>query len=281
MTFTSYNQFMCDLQAGGADYAAEKAKSLGFSGVEFLDLCGTGTPIDKEKYNAKEVREALEGRGLTVDCYSVYANALFEDKEYFMSEIKREIDYAAAVGSKLFHHTVVPAFILSDDIPKYDDIFDTVVETESRVAEYCAEKGLKLIFEPQGFCFNGVEGLSKLIITLREKYDNVGFCADLGNPVYVDNDPGEVIDKLSFCLEHIHVKDYIVSDTSLGREGEARSVGGKYLYEVLPADGMLDLAGYLKKLKATGYDGRISLEYGADDETMVKSMQYIKGLWEE
>ena len=281
MTFTSYNQFMYDLQSGGIEYAVEKAKSLGFSGVEFLDFCGTGEPIDKEKFSAEAVRKALVEKGLSVDCYSVYANVILPDEEYFMSEIKREIDYAAAVGSRLFHHTVVPYLRYDCEMPEYSELLAMVLKREREIAKYCKECGLKLIFEPQGLFFNGVEGLSGLISALRDEGYDIGFCADLGNPVYVDSDAGEIIDALSFCLEHIHVKDYIVSDASLGREDEARSRGGKYLYEVLPAEGELDLGVYLKKLKATGYDGRISLEYGADDETMKKTMHYIAKLWEE
>jgi sugar phosphate isomerase/epimerase len=86
---------------------------------------------------------------------------------------------------------------------------------------------------------------------------------------------------MSFCLAHVHVKDYIVSDESTGNRSEARSLGGKYLLELLPGEGQLDLGGYLGKLKATGYDGPISLEYLGDDETIIKSMQYITKLWEE
>ena len=281
MTFTIYNQFMSDLYSGGIEYAASRAATLGFSGVEFLDFCGTGEPIDKEKYGAAEVKAALETYGLSVDCYSVYANVLHPDRAYFESEIRREIDYAAAVGAKIFHHTVIPQLSYEGEMPKYDDVFEKVLEIEREIANYCAERGLELIFEPQGMFFNGVEGLSRLIKTLREEFSNVGFCADLGNPVYVDSDAGEIIDALSFCLEHVHVKDYIVSDVAIENKEGALSLGGKFLYEVLPGEGGLDLVGYLKKLKNVGYDGRISLEYECDDETMKKTVSYIAKLWEE
>lgn len=277
MTFTSYNQFMSDLLKNGIDYAVKHAKALGFSGVEFLDFCGTNAPIDKEKYPAAELKRALDENGLTMDCYSVYAYVLCDN----IDQIYEIIDYAVAVGAKLFHHTLVPFLKLEGDALQYEDIFPKVLEIEKKIVKYCSERGLRCIFEPQGLFFNGVKGLSGLICALRDEGYDIGFCADLGNPVYVDSDAGEIIDALSFCLEHIHVKDYIVSDASLDKSGEARSLGGKYLYEVLPAEGELDLGGYLKKLKATGYDGPISLEYLGDDETIIKSMQYITKLWEE
>ena len=280
MTFTSYVGFMRDLEQVGIEYAADKAVALGFSGVEFLDMCCTGAPIDKEKHPAAAVRAALEERGLTVDCYSVYAAVLAYDNERFEREICEIIDYAAAVGAKLFHHTVMPYLKLELDAPKYEEIFPKVLEIERKIVKYCRERGLRCIFEPQGFYFNGVEGLSRLVNTLRGEGFDIGFCADLGNPVYVDSDPGEVIDAMSFCLAHVHVKDYIVSDETTGNRSEARSLGGKYLLELLPGEGQLDLGGYLGKLRATGYDGRIALEYAADDETMKISMEYVKKLWE-
>ena len=277
MTFTSYNLFMRDIAKSGIEYAVEHAKALGFSGVEFLDFCGTSAPVDKKKYPASELKKALDENGLTIDCYSVYAYVLSDD----IDQIYGIIDYAAEVGAQLFHHTLMPYLKLGPDMPKYDDIFPKVLEIERRIVKYCSERGLKCIFEPQGFYFNGDEGLSKIICALREEFPDVGLCADLGNPVFVDCDPKDVIDKLSFCIEHVHVKDYIIADALSDNKGAMLSRCGKYLYEVLPGEGVIDLGACLKAIKATGYDGRIALEYLGDDETIRESMQYIKNLWEE
>lgn len=279
MTFTSYNLFMRDLLKNGIDYAVKHAKVLGFSGVEFLDFWGTGAPVDKEKYPSAELKRALDENGLTVDCYSVYAYVLADDREKMERELCEIVDYAVAIGAKLFHHTLMPYLKLDCDIPKYDDIFPRVLEIEKKIVKYCSERGLRCIFEPQGFYFNGVEGLSRIIYALKEEFPDVGLCADLGNSVFVDCDPKDVIDALSFCVAHVHIKDYIISDESLGRKAEMRGRGGKYLYEVLPGEGEIDLGACLKKIKDSGYDGRIALEYLGDDETILKSMEYIKALW--
>ena len=281
MTFTSYNQFMSDLYRGGVDFAAAHSKSLGFSGVEFLDFCGTAEPLNKEKYPAGAVLSALKANGLEVDCYSVYANLLAYESERTEREFYAIIDYAVSIGAKLFHHTLIPFLKLSDDMPKYEELFPKVMELERKIVKYCADRGLKCIFEPQGYYFNGVDGLSKLILTLREEFPDVGLCADLGNPVFVDCDPKDIIDSLSFCISHVHVKDYIISDVSLDRKGEYRSLGGKYLYEVLPADGILDIGACLKAIKTTGYDGCIALEYVGDDETIKNTMKYLNELLEK
>ncbi len=282
MTFTSYNQFMSDLYRGGIELAASHSAKLGFSGVEFLDFFHTGNPpLNKEKYPAEEVRASLEKHGLSVDCYSVYAYVLGDDSEGFERQMYEIIDYAASVGAKLFHHTLMPFLKLEGDAPQYEDIFPKVLEFEKKIVKYCSERGLRCIFEPQGFYFNGVSGLSRIILALREDFSDVGLCADLGNPVFVDCDPGDVIDALSFCIAHVHIKDYIIADAPLEGKKPMLSRGGKNLYEVLPGEGEIDLGACLKKIKAAGYDGRIALEYLGDDETIIKSMQYITKLWEE
>ncbi len=266
---------MRDLLKNGIDYAVKHAKALGFSGVEFLDFCGTGAPIDKEKYSAAELKKALDENGLTMDCYSVYAYVLYDD----IDQIYEIIDYAVAVGAKLFHHTLMP-YLRSDlCIAKYEEIFPRVLEVERKIVKYCSKRGIKCIFEPQGFYFNGVEGLSRIIYALREEFPDVGLCADLGNSIDVDCDPVDVMKALGGFAKHVHIKDYIVSDESLGRRGEVRSPAGKYLNEVLPGEGELRLGECLQILKAEGYDGRIALEYVCDDETMRSSMAYIEKLW--
>ena len=103
----------------------------------------------------------------------------------------------------------------------------------------------------------------------------------LGNSIDVDCDPVDVMEALGDLAKHVHIKDYLISDESLGRRGEIRSPAGKYLNEVLPGEGELRLGECLKILKAKGYDGRIALEYLGDDETIRESMQYIKNLWEK
>lgn len=281
MTFTSYNQFMSDLHRGGIEYAAEHSEVLGFLGVEFLDFCKTGMPLDKEKYPAGEVRTTLEKYGLSVDCYSVYADVLGDDSESIERQMYEIIDYAVSIGAKIFHHTLMPYLKLGLDMPEYENVFPRVLEIEKKIVKYCSERGLRCIFEPQGFYFNGVEGLSRLIYALREEFPDVGLCADLGNSVFVDCDPKDVIDALSFCIAHVHIKDYIISDAPIEGKKAMLSRGGKNLYEVLPGEGVIDLGVCLKSIKATGYDGRIALEYVGDDETIKKSMQYIKNLWEE
>ena len=278
MTFTAYNTFVRDLGKGGIKYAAEHSRALGYSNVEFLDFCGTNPPRQKE--DASNVKRVLDENGLGVDCYSVYANILCKDKEFFEREIRAQIDYAAAVGSKNFHHTLIPGYRPVDGVT-FASAFEEVLERTGKIAEHCAARGINCLYEPQGAYFNGTEHLSRLLQALIRDHKNVGLCADLGNSIFVDCDPVDVMRSLGTCAKQIHIKDYIISDTSLGMKGEMRSKGGKYLYDAFPGKGNIDLAECLRILKSLGYDGGISLEYVGEDADILDSMEYIKALWNQ
>ena len=278
MKFTSYNVFMRDLYRGGIEYAALHSASLGFSGVEFLDFCEHGHKLDKEKLKGAEARRIVEANGLTVDCFSAFANLMSDDREGTLASLYGMIDYAAELGSPAFHHTLVPMTRGSEEIPTYDEIFEDILKIEQAVAKYCADRSMKCLYEPQGRYFNGVQGLSRLIHALNETCDNVGLCADLGNSVFVDEDPVSVMEALWKYAVHAHIKNYRLSDESLGLPGELRSVGGKYIYEVFPPEGDIRLGEGIKILRESGYKGSFSLEFATDDDRMREIMKDLNSL---
>ena len=281
MKFTAYNQFVADLGKGGIRYAAEHCSSLGFESVEFLDFCGTATPLNKEKYPAEEVKAVLAEYGLSVACYSVYCNMHYEDREYVEAEIRRQIDYAAAVGSPYFHHTIIPGIKVKEGMPAYDEVFEDIAAREEALADYCAEKGISLIIEPQGLYFNGTEGLGRLFERLTSKHDNVGFCADVGNSLFVDCEPVEVFKLFAPMAKHAHAKDYIRSDEPLELKGAMRSPKGKWLYDTAIGNGCIDFKGCFSELKKNGYNGSIAIEITCNDEDTKATIAYLKNIWNE
>jgi len=280
MTFTAYNQFIYDLGKGGLEYAAKHAKDLEFTSVEFLDFCPlNGKKALFEKYDTEEINRILAEYGLSVACVSVYTDLLTEEREKCDKLLLKQIKFAADIGAKNFHHTLIPGIKDYSGRPKYDEIFDEIVERESVFAYQCAEYGINCIYEPQGLYFNGITGLSRLIEEMKKRSHNIGFCADVGNSVFVECDEVELFEHLAKFTKHVHIKDYIISDSSLVMKSEMRSLGGKYIYDVLPGGGNIDIASCLKCLKDVGYDGDMALEYLGSDEEIRSSMEYIRTLW--
>ncbi len=88
-----------------------------------------------------------------------------------------------------------------------------------------------------------------------------GFCADLGNCLFVDEEPQTLIDAFRDRVRHVHIKDfYRFTQPPVGSDPILRSFGGMWLFDALPGEGCIDIPGCLRKLSAF-YDGFYSLEY--------------------
>ncbi len=280
MKLSSYNPFVADLAGRGLEYAAEHAASLGFDAVEWLERCPTGEGAAYKKYDAAYVREVLARHGLTVSCFSVFANTLHEDHKAVDATLRSQIEYAAAIGSPAFHHTVIPWLTLPENAPTYDEVFECVLAYETEISNACRANGLLSLYEPQGMYFNGTEGLSRLIEALRAKgCDNVGLCADVGNSYYIDVPPMDIFETLGQYTGQIHLKDMRMTSTEQDIAGKMhRSLGGKYLYDTALGEGDVDIEGSLRILLRSGYDGALSFEIDGDDEYIRRSIGYVKAL---
>ncbi len=278
MKLSSYNPFVGDLARCGLEYAVRHAAELGFDAVEWLERCPASSSAVYKKYAPDLVCDTLEKYGLSVSCFSSFADILHPDRTNFDADIRAQIDFASAIGSPAFHHTVIPWLKLPENAPTYEEIFDRVLEYETALSNYCREKGLLSLYEPQGMYFNGTWGLSRLILSLRERgCDNVGLCADVGNSYYIDESPLPIFKALGAYTGQIHLKDMVISETPLDHNGKRhQSRGGKYLYDTELGMGNVEIAESLRVLLAGGYDGAISFEIDGDDDLIRRSLSYVK-----
>ncbi len=282
MKFSSYNQFKSDLSAVGIEYAAEHARACGFEGVELLDagLSPDTRHFLSADHDLSAIKAALQKNGLQVACYSAYADIFADDRESLFQKIQHMIDCAAFLESPMFHHTIIPGFrsLPSSDAPLYDDVFDEAIERVCTVAEFCKQKGIHCIYEPQGFYFNGITGLKRLFDAVRR--ENIGFCADMANSLCVDEDPADVFAAFADKTRHVHIKNYSVSARPISGVDQFPSLGGKYLCNAPLFGGNVSIEKCLKILKSSAYDGFASLEFPADDATTTELLAQLKHLWE-
>ena len=207
MKFTSYNMFLSDLFRHGLDYACERATRLGFSGVELLDFCPLRSKATYEKYSVDEYKRALDKNKLELSCYSSAALLYVSNEEALMEEMRKQIDFASALGSKLFHHTFTICLPPEHASIPVKDMLDRVAPVAERIADYADGKGVTCIYEPQGSFFNGSEGLSLLYDEMVSRVSNVGICADVGNPLFADDSPEAVTALFADKVKHVHLKD--------------------------------------------------------------------------
>ncbi len=267
MKLSSYNQFNYDLVKFGIDYACEHARAVGFDAVEFL--AGDGSlPV---RFPAEDVKAALKRNGLTVSCFSAFADLV--NGSYDLIPI---IDYASELGSPYFHHTVLPEL----RVPSvYDDVFDTAVKKATEIARYAEGKGITVLYEPQGLCFNGVSGLGKFAESIRKNI-SIGICGDIGNSLFVDEEPSGVMSAFAKDIKHSHLKDFFYSDSEIVSPPQYRSKAGKHLCDAKLFEGDIDIAACLKVIKESGYDSFFSLEFTASDEETKETMKKLSELWD-
>lgn len=266
MKYSSYTQFNTDIKKNGMDYACAKAKAVGFEGVEFYE----GRTSLEDTYSACQVKDFLQKYGLCVTCYSVFADLINGDTD----RIYKTVDYASKLGSPYFHHTLFPEF---DVRFLYGDLFDKTVNKAVDIAKYCNEKGMTVIYEPQGYYFNGVSGLGRIFEAVKEKCD-IGFCADFGNSLFVDEKTEDVFSAFVNDIKHIHIKDFYYSENPRDYSPEYRSRNGKYIYNAQLFEGDVNIDKCFDTFKKIGYDGFVSFEFTADEQMTETLMTKLNGL---
>ncbi len=261
MKLAMYSGFNALLVQQGPAKAAAIVRELGFEGIEPLDDPALFTPE-----LAAELKKALDAEGLICCCYSAYATLTDPDAEATEQRLLRCAEICAILGSPYLHHTLIgPVFPIPASREFAPGAFEEAVERAGRIAQHAAALGVRCIYEDQGFYFNGLDGLQRFFDTM-EPYAP-GFCADVGNCLFVDEEPQGLIEAFHDRLCHVHLKDYFRSSTPPAKADTVyRSFGGKYLADALPGDGCLALKECVR-LIGPEYCGFYSLEYWPEDFT--------------
>ena len=241
---------------------AKYLREIGFEGVEFLD--GGDVPeVIRDVEEAKTVRGILNDNGLQTACFSCGVTMMRREGwgEQNPAEIamKRYIDIAAALGSPFFHYTQLLWLEYPQNAPRYEDVFEPIVDTACRIAAYAGHYGMTCLYEEQGLYFNGVERFGRFFEAVKARRSNVGVCADMGNSFFVDESPALIFERFAKDVKHVHMKDYRV--TGAKPEGMAYvTPGGRWLQDCRVGEGDAEAARCLKALKKVGYNGWFSFE---------------------
>ena len=278
MILTNYILFQHDLVAHGIEYAAEHTLSLGMGAVEFLASCPGNIPAFKDLKEAERIAEVLRRYGLKVSCFSSGSSLYGAEGATVEEWYKRYAEIAGILGSPYLHHTLYLPLVMPKDPPSYAAMFDAVIDSVERVAAHAKKFGVTCLYEPQGMYFNGVAGLKPLIAEMKKRATNVGVCGDVGNCLYVDDDPVRVFEAFAPEILHVHMKDYAVR-TEKGEDCACHSSrGGRWLLPVEIGAGDIDLVSAMRALKSVDYNGAFALEVKGDDDFMRRSIEYLKSI---
>lgn len=273
MELSMYAFFSLVHKHEGAAAAVRLAKDCGFSAVEVLDGAKPGShPRFPTPRDAEEMRRLLDQNRMRCACYSVSTNILADDvgegRDLSAVEaIKRCADRARVLGSPYLHHTLTIGYVPPAGVEdSLEAILPALVDRAAKVAAYCNDLGLTVLYEPQGYYVNGLDGFPLFYGEMKRRGYDVGVCGDFGNTMYAGCDPVDFFKRYASEIRHVHFKDLRMEDETLNRERSAadrkwdRTRDGRYITETLLGDGAVDMDACVEELRRVGYGGAYSLE---------------------
>ncbi len=234
-------------------------------GLDFIDLTLEPPSAASWRVDAKGIRRALDKHGLGVVGHTPYYLPLgspFEDvRRAAVAELRRCIEVFAEVGARWMN-------IHADRYaPMHDRAFSIRRDLESlrELLKVSARTGVGLMIENLPGDFNSVEQLGELLEPLPE----LGLHLDIGHAnLRVDENVTEpIIRAYANRIRHVHLHDNKGGDDDLH----------------LPLGaGTMDWARHVKTLKASGYDGTITLEVFSPDRHFLEySRDMLRRTWDQ
>ncbi len=256
----SFSKFMkqngCDLFA-----VADKAKDMGFEGIEFIELDG-----EDKLALARALRAHCEEIGLPIVAYALGADFINRDREAEIRRLCDAVDVAAELGATVLRHDVCYA-LRKDHLYSYRDAIREMAPAIRRITEYAEKKGIRTTTENHGYIFQDPERVEELILAVGHK--NYGWLCDIGNFLCADCDVVRAVSTAAPYTFHVHVKDFLVKSGAFDKPyGFFETRGGNYLRGTALGHGEVPIASAIKALKRAGYDGFVSLEFEGMEENI-------------
>ncbi|MEG0691768.1 MAG: sugar phosphate isomerase/epimerase [Oscillospiraceae bacterium] len=248
----------------------EKAKELGFDGVEFVDILPhDGSSV--EEY-AKKLGEECKRVGMHISNYTIGADFLIGSDGDFNAEIervKKQIDIAAILGATSVRHDATRGYDITKHSYKgFTEVLPIIADGCRQVTEYAKTKGIKTMVENHGFYAQDADRVESLINAVAN--DNFGWLCDMGNFLCVDEDPIISISKGAPYAFNVHAKDFHVKSGMKPNPGDGffRTRGGNYLRGAIVGHGDVPVVQCLSDLKIAGYDGYVAIEFEGMEATI-------------
>ena len=252
----------------------DKAKELGFDGIEFIDL-----PGEDKIAEAKEIRRHCEEIGLPIVAYTVGANFEAEDLEAEIARVKGCVDVAEALGVSVMRHDATFKLRAIEGRTWEDAIVD-MAPAIREVSEYAKAKGIRTCSENHGHIFQSSERVERLIRAVN--CDNYGWLVDMGNFLCVDEEPLAAVRRAAPYAFHAHAKDFLYHIVRPGipaPEGFFKTSNGNLLRGTVVGHGVVPIADDLRVLQDAGYNGWLSLEFEGMEENipaLVSGLAYLR-----
>ena len=233
-------------------------------GMEFLDFTLEPPSAASWRMDAKAVRRALETNDMDVIGHTAYylpiCHPYEEIRRAAVEELKRCLRIFAEVGARWMNiHPDRMAPFHSEDF-----IIEKNLESLRDLLPMSREYGVGLMIENTPKYCNNAKQLGYLLDRIPELglHLDIGHC-NLGVTV---NTTEEILAAYGSRLRHVHLHD---------------NKGGTDDLHLPLGTGYLNLDKHIGSLRATGYDGMITLEvFSADKHYLKYSAQVLRAIWD-
>lgn len=255
------------MQIGAMNHPAEPVEQeiawMAELKLDFIDLTLEPPAAATWKVKPREIRILLSDHGLGVVGHTAFylpiASSFENMRRVAVDELKRAAEMFVTLGARWMN--------LHPDghAPFIDDasIVQRNIESLRQIAEFTKPMGLGVMLENVPGRFNSVAQLKPVF----DAVPDAGLHLDIGHSnLAVDfNTAGELIRQFSGRLAHVHLHD---------------NRGGHADLHLALGMGNLDVPLHLRSLRASGYDGTITLEvFAKDRHFLAYSRDRLKEWW--
>lgn len=208
---------------------------------------------------AHELRRYADEKGIRFPCVSVGINVVGDNHREITEKLKKYADVARVLGSPYLHHTIALECRNPEVIEKNRELYyQRGLAAVREIYDYAAERGVRTVFEDQGYLFNGIEGFGRFLADVGR---DVGVVADFGNIQFVDECAEDFIPSFADRIVNVHIKDYIAIPGGEARDPkEFYSKGGRILRDCLFGEGIVNMERGFAEVKKIGYEGTFAIE---------------------
>ena len=241
-----------------------------------------------------QVKAEAEKCGLPLSSYTFGANFLLSrtedahelsaaERRAEIERVKKHIDVAAELGVKLVRHDVGHRPVEQTSTAQFERDLPVVADACREVADHAEQYGICTNLENHGRHFQGSERVHRLVDLVGRP--NFRCFIDVGNFCGVDEDPYSATLNNLDIVTMFHFKDNYLRRQVADPENWAKTKHGNFYCGSITGYGDLDLRRIAGAIKASGFDGFISIEFECPFVDALlgakRSLECVKALFAE
>jgi len=238
--------------------AARRIKAIGYEGLELMAAVPHAWPAGLLEGPKRAIRAAMAENGLAFSNVNAFMmNAIADHRQPYwhpsfiepdanyrrvrIDHTRRALELCAELGAP--HITIEPGGPLEPGDSR-DAAVDLFVEVLKPLAEHAVKAGVGLLIEPEpGLLVETTD--QYLEVADRIDIPSIGLNFDVGHAFCVSEDIPRAIAKLAPHIRHYHFEDIAAS---------------RVHHHLVPGTGAIDFAAVIAAIRATGYDGWLTVE---------------------